>query len=754
MGALLLALVATMTPFVAEPDRAYAQVLSAEARLASGNGLTVVAAPAPAQLTGESLTQADGTGGYDQDENDYTFRIGFNDSGVIVTPTATDLSGLEGNQSQTIRVNGTVVASATSHNVAVAAAGPTTITIAVTAPAGNTNNYTVKVYRNRQNLSSNADLSSLSISPSGGLKLSSDSTPSAPIYEARVQSNKVTVSYSLSDSAGGASAVVTAGDGTTIVDSTKPNEITLTTQGGIGTFTVTVTPESGTAGDKTYTINVYRIRANPSTEARLGVTSGLGLTAHDDDDNGTVVDIVGYAYGQDLMAYDLTVSNDVDYVTLAPSVEDDGAHYVINPRTDSRRGVPDHQVNLRAGVDTTITVTVTAEDPSATETYKLKIYKRRPDTATNPALDDATLRALRVSAGPLTPAFRSSTMIYDVQVESDVEKVTVSYTPTNNLGGVTVVGDAANGVGTSTITPAYDAAKNEVTLDGPGVRTDITLMVTPENGDSDDDVDYTIRVYRLRPLASANAALNVWTFNNTPVEGFTAGALSTSTHNLTVPFATNSVAVVATPTGADTGATAAITPASPVDLTAGAETRITVTVTAEDRVTTATYTVIVYRERNAVNISDDATLSALSLSDGTLSPDFMSDRMAYNARVGNDVDMVTVSYTPTDNAGGVSVNVSSSTTTADTVGDGCVTETVDEVALTAGSNTIISLCVTPEAGEGPANADLEVYQITVYRENANLNTDAALDDFAVSDVNPAARYHACSSGRCGGRLRT
>ena len=157
------------------------------------------------------------------------------------------------------------------------------------------------------------------------------------------------------------------------------------------------------------------------------------------------VTIDGYTYNQDMMAYDLTVSNAVDYVTLNPSVEDDGAHYVINPRTDSRPAVDNHQVNLRAGVDTTITVTVTAEDPSATETYKLKIYKRRPATATNPAIDDTTLRGLRLSAGTLTPAFSSSTMSYSVQVEDDVDKVTVSYTPTNNLGGVTVVVTARDG---------------------------------------------------------------------------------------------------------------------------------------------------------------------------------------------------------------------------------------------------------------------------------------------------------------------
>ena len=728
MGVLLLTLVVTMTLFVAEPDRVHAQELLSP--IATLSELEVVGGP-DNELTAQQLTQPDGTTtDFAPAINDYTLRIGFNDSGVIVTPTG--VSSLPGDQSQTIRVNGTVVESEASHNVAVAAGGLTTITIAVTAPAGNTNNYTVKVYRNRQTLSSNADFSSLSISPSGGLKLSSNSTPSAPIYEARVQSSKVTVSYRLSDSAGGASAVVAvvSGGGTTIEDATKPNEITLDAQGATGTFTVTVTPESGNP-EKIYTIAVYRIRDNPSTEARLRDSAGLGLTAH--DDNGTVVNIVGYAYGQDLMAYDLTVSNAVDYVTLDPSVGDLGAHYVINPRTDSRPAVDNHQVNLRAGVDTTITVTVTAEDPSATETYTLKIYKRRPDTATNPAIGDTTLRGLRLSPGTLTPTFSSSTMSYSVQVEDDVDKVTVSYTPTNNLGGVTVEVTAQDGSDDDVLDVSDD---NEVTLAAGGVISTIRLRVTAEDGntvtaDTGGNLDYTIAVYRLRALPSANAALTSLSINGgtNNVAGFTAGDLSAEAHKVTVPFTTTVASVVAEPTSAATGATAEIAPASPVALMAGATTTITVTVTAEDGVTTAAYTVIVYRQRD--DTSDDATLFALNLSDGTLSPDFMSDREDYDARVGNDVDEVTVSYTPTDNAGGAAVAVVASID-ADCATTEDNTAVSGEVSLSAGANT--NICVTVTAEDVSTN---KVYTITVYRENANRNIDATLTAFVIDDVNPA-----------------
>ena len=90
------------------------------------------------------------------------------------------------------------------------------------------------------------------------------------------------------------------------------------------------------------------------------------------------------------------------------------------------------------------------------------------------------------------------------------------------------------------------------------------------------------------------------------------------------------------------------------------------------------YKVIVYRQRDAVSIEDDATLSALSLSAGTLMPAFMSDRMEYDARVGGDVGEVTVSSTPTDNAGGVVVTVTNGTTNAATAGTACPTTGVDD----------------------------------------------------------------------------
>ena len=67
-------------------------------------------------------------------------------------------------------------------------------------------------------------------------------------------------------------------------------------------------------------------------------------------------------------------------------------------------------------------------------------------------------------------------------------------------------------------------------------------------------------------------------------------------------------------------------PATPVTLAVGSNT-VTVQVTAQDG-TTQSYTVAVTRAA-----SSDATLSALALSSGSLSPSFASGTLAYTASV-------------------------------------------------------------------------------------------------------------------------
>ena len=155
-------------------------------------------------------------------------------------------------------------------------------------------------------------------------------------------------------------------------------------------------------------------------------------------------------------------------------------------------------------------------------------------------------------------------------------------------------------------------------------------------------------------------------------------------------------------------------------MTAGANTVITVTVTAEDGSTKQAYTITVYSQRS--NRSDNANLSVLSLSGVSLSPVFDPETTAYDARVRYDVDEVTVVATTADIGAMVPVVGFNAVLTTDDAA--AVDEATNRVVTLGGVGhiTAITVTVTPETGDATDN---EVYTITVYRENIVLS-DAAL----------------------------
>ena len=88
------------------------------------------------------------------------------------------------------------------------------------------------------------------------------------------------------------------------------------------------------------------------------------------------------------------------------------------------------------------------------------------------------------------------------------------------------------------------------------------------------------------------------------------------------------------------------------DLTVGEPTTVTVIVTAQDS-TTKTYTITLTR---AASLSGNADLTGLTISSGTLSPQFSSSDIAYTASVDNSVTQVTVTPTASDSSAAITVN--------------------------------------------------------------------------------------------------
>ena len=184
-----------------------------------------------------------------------------------------------------------------------------------------------------------------------------------------------------------------------------------------------------------------------------------------------------------------------------------------------------------------------------------------------------------------------------------------------------------------------------------------------------------------------------------------AFASATIGYTATVPNATTSLTV--TPTTADTMATVKVSnvavasgsPSDPIGLNVGANI-ISVAVTAQDSLTVKTYTITVTR------LSNDASLSSLVLSAGTLTPAFDAGTVNYSASVPNTTSTINITPTVTHPAATVTVNGTPATSGAPTA-----------VPLNPGPNTI-GVAVTAE------DLSTRTYTVVVTRvasTNANLS---------------------------------
>ena len=173
------------------------------------------------------------------------------------------------------------------------------------------------------------------------------------------------------------------------------------------------------------------------------------------------------------------------------------------------------------------------------------------------------------------------------------------------------------------------------------------------------------------------------------LSGIDFGTFSSTATSYTADVGNGVGTTTVTATANHSEASVSITPGTEVTLAEGSN-EITVTVTAEDGLTTKTYTVAVTRAAAPAVASNDATLSALSLS-GIDFGSFSGTETSYTAEVGNGVATTTVTATPSHSAASVSIAPGS------------------EVSLAEGSNAI-TVTVTAEDG-----LTSQAYTVTVTR---------------------------------------
>jgi len=110
------------------------------------------------------------------------------------------------------------------------------------------------------------------------------------------------------------------------------------------------------------------------------------------------------------------------------------------------------------------------------------------------------------------------------------------------------------------------------------------------------------------------------------------------------------------------------------------------------------------------SVSSDASLSALGLSAGSLSPAFSADTLSYTVAVSNGVNSLTVTPTSASSQAGITVNGSR-------VGSGSASAAI---ALDVGSN---ALTVVVTAGDGSTT---RTYSLSVARASASASGNCAL----------------------------
>jgi gliding motility-associated-like protein len=146
---------------------------------------------------------------------------------------------------------------------------------------------------------------------------------------------------------------------------------------------------------------------------------------------------------------------------------------------------------------------------------------------------------------------------------------------------------------------------------------------------------------------------------------------------------------------------ASATPSDPIALSVGPNVINTV-VTAQDGITTKTYTVTVTRAPSA-----NANILQVKLSSGSLSPSFAQATFSYTASVANSVSSITVTPTASDAANAV-ITVNGTVVVSHTASGA--------IALSVGSNTVTVVCTAQDG------VTTKTYTVTVTRASGSVNS--------------------------------
>lgn len=280
---------------------------------------------------------------------------------------------------------------------------------------------------------------------------------------------------------------------------------------------------------------------------------------------------------------------------------------VATPNDEFATKTGDGLVRVNTG-DNEITITVTAHDTSVTQDYVIKV---------NRALNnDTSIKSITLAG--VTATYNSSTKNYEVTVPNNIEEAN-----TSNL--VVEVNDAVTTLDKKATFSFANTAL--VTTD----TNEVLITVTAEDG--------TIKLYKLIVTREKS---NVATLSSlTVTNGSFNPSFNSNTfeYDVTVPVDTEEFDVVAITTEPHAIITSGT---GHYDMTESTMT-VYVQVTSEDLTKNETYTLNISRTKSSVN-----TLSGITVSVGTLTPEFDPETTSYTVNVGGSIESINIGATLTD----------------------------------------------------------------------------------------------------------
>lgn len=350
------------------------------------------------------------------------------------------------------------------------------------------------------------------------------------------------------------------------------------------------------------------------------------------------------------------------------------------------------------------TFTVTGLAPGATQSLKIRVADKNGASGKDYQLqlirypgNDASLSAsngLALFDGntpiALKPTYSSDTPNYTAEVEQNVSEITVNVQKSAAAASVELNGSPIGSSNSATATGNVELKSG---------RNVIDVKVTAEDGK-------TVKSYSVTLIRKLSADARLIALMTNPSGLSPAFVSDKSEYTLNVPY--NETTATFIPTAAQR-ATIEINGIEHENneifttstLNSGSNV-FNIKVTAQDGVTTRTYSLVIVKAP-----SDVADLTTLTVAPGTLSPAFDNTNTAYNVTLPNADDEIDITPTLSDSAATITVNgVPHTDATAYTqplaVGINTVTIQVTSESLNTEKTTIITII-----REASSNADLE-----------------------------------------------